>query len=378
MWRMILTPAILLVVSTAVLTVAAADEADLTVELWVQMLGDEHFATRERATTRLVEIGSSAKQAVVQGVQHPDREIRYRCLRILALIEENDFQRRLAAFEAGHDDEHDLPGWPRYREQFGDQADSRAFFVEMLKSEPDLMQSIDADPQAVSRILESRCFQIQQTQNVTRQPVSLGSIAAMLFAVSDQQVRVHQTSGSTLATLCYQPEIQNAMYDTARRPIVRQLLGDWIRRNDRWAAFQNLALAMRYEMREGLVAAKEILQNPGNQPYIRQNAILAIVKLGDDQEIPLLETLLDDESRCAIQRIQDTTYETQLRDVALAAILMIEGKDPKEFGFDRIQRHDVNVFITGTIGFADPDQRDQALEKFRKSRGDPRAGGEQP
>jgi hypothetical protein len=375
MRRIILQPAVLVSATAALFAGVRADESvvlpvddsQVSVELLVQMLGDEQFAKRERATSRLVEIGSTAKDALRQGTQHPDREIRYRCLRILALVEENDFERRLAAFATGQDDEHRLPGWQRYHEQFGGQAESRAMFVEMQRAEPDLMKSIDAGTQAVSKTLEVRCLEIQQRQPFTREPVPLGSIVAMLFAVSDQQVRVPQTTGAVLATLCYQPEIHNAMHDGGRRPIVRRLLGDWINRNDNWAVFQNLALAMRYEMKEGLVAARQLIENPGNQPYIRQNAILAIVKLGGRSDIPLLETLLEDESRCAIQKMEDKTYETQLRDVALAAILLIKGKDPKDFGFDRLQRHDMNVLVTGSVGFVSDEERLEAREKFRKA-----------
>jgi hypothetical protein len=343
------------------------DQPQQSAESLVQLLGDENFATREQASSRLVQLGAIAVDALKKGTQHPDREIRYRCHRILTLVEEFDFQRRLDAFAAG-DDQHGLPGWQRYDQAFGDQPHARDLFLEMQKAEPDIMQSIDEGPQQASKMLALRCDGIQQQQTFSRNPVPLGSIVAMLFAASDEQVRVPQTTGSTLATLCYQPEVQNAMNHAGRSPILRQLLGDWIRRNDTWAVFQNLSLAMRYEMKEGLVAARGLIENPGNQPYIRQNAILAIVKLGDRDDIPLLATLLEDESRCAIQRVQDKTYETQLRDVALAAILLMQGDEPKEYGFERMQLHNVNVFVTGTAGFDSDEKRQAALAKFRESR----------
>jgi hypothetical protein len=171
-----------------------------------------------------------AKEALRQGVQHPDREIRYRCLRILALVEENDFQRRLAAFATGQDDEHGLPGWQRYREQFGDQAESRAMFVEMQKPSPTSCSRSRPDAGG-QQDLEVRCLEIQQTQPFTRQPVSLGSIAPCCSPFPTSRFVFRRRRG-LFATLCYQPEIQNAMHDAGRRPIVRRLLGDWINRND--------------------------------------------------------------------------------------------------------------------------------------------------
>ncbi|MCL4202769.1 MAG: hypothetical protein KJ000_09750 [Pirellulaceae bacterium] len=347
---------------------AAGAEAQVSTEALVQMLGDEQFSAREQATTKLIEIGLEAKSALEQGSQHPDREIRYRCVRILTIIGEMDFQRRLDAFAEGRDDEHGLPGWDHYRESIGTSTEARALFVEMQKAEPDIMRAIEMGPQEVGKTLTQRCIQIQQLQSVARQAVSLGSIAAMLFAVANDKVDVRQESGAALSSLCYQPEVQNAMNDGSRRPIVRRLLGDWIKRGDSWAAFQNLSLAMRYDMEEGLVPARKVLENPANPPYIRQNGILAIAKLGDRSDVPLLEGLLEDQSRLATQRIGDKTFETRLRDVALAAILLLEGKDPKDFGFDRIQRNDMSVFVIATVGFPDDEQRLQTLKMFQDSR----------
>jgi hypothetical protein len=343
-------------------------ETEGSVETLVQLLGDEQFSTREQATSRLIEIGLTAKSALERGSQHPDREVRYRCVRILTIIREMDFQRRLDAFAAGRDDDHGLPGWELYRDTIGGSPEARTLFVEMQKAEPDIMQAIEIGPQEVGKSLTLRCIQIQQLQSMARQAIPLGTIAAMLFVVADGKVDVRQESGAALSSLCYQPEVQNAMNDGSRRPIIRRLLGDWIKRGDSWAAFQNLSLAMRYEMKEGLVPARKVLENAANHPHIRQNAILAIAKLGDRTDIPLLEGLLEDQSRLATQRSGDKTFETQLRDVALAAILLLEDKDPKDFGFDRIQRNDMSVFVIATVGFSDDEQRSQVLKKFRDAR----------
>jgi len=352
---------------------AGQDDARRAIAL-VQMLGNEEFATRERATTQLIEMGLPARSALEQGKLHADREIRYRCARILTIIDELDFQRRLAAFAAGRDDEHGLPGWDRYRETFGGSAEARAMFVEMQKAEPDVMHAVEDGPQGVGKAIEIRCTQVQQIQRVARQPVSLGTVAAMLFAVSDQKVDLNFEAASALGSFCYQTELQNAMMDTEKRTILRRLLGDWIKRGDGWTAYQSLSLAMRYELKEGLVPAQKVLENPGNQPYIRQNGILAIAKLGDQSHTPLLESLLEDESRCASQRIKDKTYETQIRDVALAALVIMARKEPSDFGFDRLQKNEMSVFVTSTVGFESDEKRKEAVQKWQEYR----AAGKSP
>lgn len=333
----------------------------------VQELGDEQFSIRERATSRLIEMGLPAREALEEGRQHADREIRYRCERILAIVDELDFQRRLAAFAAGRTDgEDDLPGWARFRTLFGDDGEARAFFVEMQKAEPAVLKAVHEGPQGVGRVVDLRCAELQQAQRVSRQQIPLGSIAALLFAAGDKEVHLNFQTGSILCSFCYQPEVDIAMNDSAKKKFARAMLGTWVKRGDGFTAYQTLSLAMRYDLKEGLVPAVKLLENPGNQAYIRQNAILAIAKLGDDSHLKLLESLLEDQSKCTTQRVNNVTYETQLRDVALAALVIMKKQDPKKFGFDRIQQNTTNVFSTNTVGFPNDEARGKALAKWKE------------
>src|SRR5690606_7655582 len=61
---------------------------------YVEQLGDEQFAVRERAVSRLIELGLPALPVLEQSRRNPDREIRYRSERVLVIIRQNDFQRR--------------------------------------------------------------------------------------------------------------------------------------------------------------------------------------------------------------------------------------------------------------------------------------------
>jgi hypothetical protein len=334
-----------------------------------RQLGDERFATRESATARLIQLGRSAKPALEEGRTDADREIRYRCARILSIIEELDFQRRLAAFAAGRTDgESDLPGWKRYRSAYGDDAEARALFVEMQKSEPELMLAVEEGLHAVTKTVDFRCIQLQQSQRSGGQALNLGSIAALLFAVDDEQVTLNFQSVAALCSFCYQPTLANAIEDAAKRRMLRKMLGAWIKRGDGWTGYQCLSLAMRYDLKEGLAPAVKVLQNAADQPYIRQNAILAVAKLGDESHLPLIEALLEDKSKCATQRMNNVTFETQLRDVALAAMLVMKKLDPKEFGFDRLELNATSIFVTSTVGFEHEDKRNLAFAKWNKFR----------
>ncbi len=332
----------------------------------VQDLGDEQFSIRERATSQLIEMGLPAKEALDEGRQHADREIRYRCERILAIVEEIDFQRRLAAFAAGRTEgEDELPAWKHFRTLFGDDGEARAFFVDMQKAEPGVLKAVHEGPQGVGTAVDARCLELQQAQQISRS-ISIGSIAALLFAAGDTEVHLNFRTASYLCSFCYRTELQNAMNDAAQKKFMRGMLGTWIKRADGVTAQQTLSLAMRFDLKEGLVPAVKILENRGNPAYIRQNAIVAIAKLGDDGHTKLLESLLDDAAKYTTQRVKNVTYETQIRDVALAALVIMKKQDPKKFGFDRLQQHPTNVFSTNTVGFQNDETRGKALAKWKE------------
>jgi hypothetical protein len=175
--------------------------------------------------------------------------------------------------------------------------------------------------------------------------------------------------------LCGQPSFVEGMNDPAKSKILRKMLSQWIQRGEGAVAQQTMFLAMRYDLKEGLIPATRILRNAGEQPFIRQTALMTVAKLGDASHAGLLESALEDATRISSHRIDNVQYETQLRDVALAAILFLKKQDPKKFGFERIQLNESNVFIFGTVGFENEDKRKQAFAKyqeFRAHENDPR------
>ena len=290
----------------------------------IQLLGADQFSVRENATEELIKIGLPARDALEQGRGNADREIRYRCERILLVIYEIDFRRRLEAFSASRDPEQDfeLPGWHRFRERMDADANSRALFVLMLKEESTALKSIQGDAKETTDFLDLRTQQLMQSKRLLRQPLPLGSIAAMLFLAGDEKVTLSPQTSSSIYSLCYEQSFRTAMVEGQHRQMMRRLLGAWIRRGEDWTAYQGLALAMQYEIPDGLVAAKRALKDQGPS-HIRQYAILALAKLGSAEHIALLEPLLQDKTRTSSRRVSKVTYETQIRDVALAAITTV-------------------------------------------------------
>ena len=341
----------------------------------VQQLGAEEFSQRERATAQLIEMGVGALKAVDEGRTHPDREIRYRCERIFQIVAELDFQRRLTSFTAGRSDGLDLPGWRRFRDLYGDDAETRSLFGEMQKSEGELMQAIENGRQAVTRAADSRAAELLNRQRRAGETPSLGSISAFLFVAIGEDGNLGLQAQSIVVNFCGQPAFMAGMSDPAKGKILRKMIGRWITHSSGSMAQHSMYLAVRYDMKEGLIPAERILRNPAESPFVRQAALMTVAKLGDASHVGLLEPSLGDAARITAHRVDNVQYEIQVRDVALVSLLLLKKQDPKQFGFDRFQLNEVNLLNFGTLGFENEDKRKQAFAKydeFKAHENDPR------
>ncbi len=360
-----------------VVMAAEAPREDSTREIseLVQQLGAEEFSARETATQRLMEIGLSAAPAMEIGLSDPDREIRFRCARILHAVKRLDFKKRLDAFaESEGQGDITLPGWERFRESIGSDGPARAVFVEMQRAESEIIDAAEKSPERGSQALTLRCQQLQEGIRMHRAQLNLGTIAAMLFIATNKKIVLPEAASAAVFGFCYQPSFQTAIDRGNGKEVVRRLLGQWVARSDGRNAYQALALSMRYDLQQGIEVAESTLTN-GNQAYVVQYAMLMIAKLGTEKHLPLLESYLDDNTRTTTRRINNVSFETQIRDVALAALIHLAGEDPKKFGFSRLQRHQQVVFSTSTLGFKDDDERQAAFDKWKAR---PAVKGEKP
>lgn len=367
---------------------AGADEAggaekSKQIHLLVEQLGDLQFAVRERATEQLLKIGLEALPELEEASESIDREVRYRAQRILSLVRREEFKQRLESFlnDYREDAQYDLPGWKLYRESLGDDSAARALFVEMQKAERGLLEAFERSPKSAGETLANRAQELQQSMRLYGARLSLGAVSAMLFVAGEIEVNVPMQVHSYLSSYCHQPAFRDALNAGARKPLLRKILGNWIRRGEGWNAYQMLMLALQYDIHEGLIPAKNLLENKQNRGSIRQYALLTLAKFGDKSHIALVEDNLADNTRCMTRRVNNKTYEVQVRDVALVCAIELAGQDHKKFGFDQLQRTDPYVFNLATLGFQSDKERQASLDRwkeFKTNQNLPPAEGDSP
>jgi HEAT repeat protein len=120
-----------------------------------------------------------------------------------------------------------------------------------------------------------------------------------------------------------------------------------------------LVLSLRYELDEGLPLAREVINDASHHSFVRQNAILVIAKMGSTNDAKLLTPLLDDDTVCV------RSYDIQIRDVALAALIHLANEDFGNYGMSEIQRESTMVFRLTSLRFKSGALREAAIQAWR-------------
>ncbi|HEV7279630.1 MAG TPA: hypothetical protein VGN57_05405 [Pirellulaceae bacterium] len=358
------------------LVAQASFAADPTPDDLVQALGSPDFNDREFASERLLALGLDAKGALDAGVKSSDREIRYRCLRILAILEEKDFVRRLQAFENGQPspDGQELPMWPEVRERFGDEAPIRKLFAEMTREERELLAAAAKGAEALEPVFDQRLADVQFELNAG-QAMKLGTAAAFLLAADVEDFHPKQYHFNAMNSLWHQQTFRSGIEAGKTRVMLRALASDFIVQMYGPDAYTGLHWAMQCDLPAGVELARKTLDNERNaQEHVTQHAMLTLAKFGDKKDIVHLEPFFTDEATLHQNEENGRHRETQIRDLAAVVTIHLLGRGPEEFGFGKPIPHPTVVFNSSTVGFFDAESRKKsfaALEAFRKNGTEP-------
>lgn len=338
----------------------------------VKQLGSEDFSEREAASDELTRVGLAAFSALEAAAVHPDREVRYRSIRILGQIRELDLQRRLEAFLGGKDDasEYPLPAWSRFKKAYGDDSTSRQLFVELTRADVEVMRALEESPKAAGDLLGERAFQHQQAMQLgQQQQLSLAQIGVMLFIAAEEDVTLQAQTMSMVYNYCYQQSLRDAVTNSAKNGIPRKMVGSIIRRSEDTAAYQGMLIGLNLGLDDGMIPALKILNGQGNRaPHTSQYALMTVAKLGNESHLPLVEKFLDDKSVVTRMQENKVIYDVQVRDAALATAVLLTKQQLKSYFGERPNQQTTDpqqiFFNPRVIGFTDEEKRAETHKKW--------------
>jgi hypothetical protein len=343
-------------------------------------LGDRKFSVRERSMQELFEMGLPAVTALHGALDHPDREVRRRAIRALDEIARRDRPRRLALLTSGMalgelEVKHALfgiPGLGKLVHIAGDTPESRRMLAMALRADWELIEDSTRKDIDTLQLIELTCRKARATEHRHNAGIGPETMVAIITASMLRGQPLPDRISQQVYSLLSQMDPSSTSLSATDTPAwdlesFRRLIGAFILDADGpTAVYQGLKISMEHNLPEGLASAKRIVKGGYSLPHIRQFAILAVARFGDQSHINDLQLLLDDEAVCFTRRRTNERryFECQVRDLSMAAILHLVGRDPREFGFRHIQTSERYVFQPHTVGFDSVEERETAMARF--------------
>jgi len=370
------------VYATRVRSAAAQTPSINDVDLWIVQLGDDSYTVRQGAADRLAAGGLPARAALARVVDGPDPEIRAAARRLVVLIDDTEFNRRLAEFADDVDGQRGvmLPGWKEFGELVGRDQAARVLFVDMQREEAALLfRTFDASAangeiaweEQVERLIRARMF--DRSSGIA---APLGSCATLLFLGAMPDSNLSDAGAQGLARLTQIPPLREALASGQPDNALRRLVSAWIIHCPNRSGpvlSQRLTIMLQQQLAEALPLALEIIEPDPKymmvSPSLQVMAILAVGKLGSEKNVADLEPLLDDRSEVRttqpVNTLADGSASIQVRDVALAALLHLTDQEPLTYGFLHARTHPPSLFDVRSLSMQNDQRRAAAIEQWR-------------
>jgi hypothetical protein len=358
-------------------SVASPDE----ISRWIDELGHDAFTVRQAAASQLLAAGMSAREPLALVVDGPDPERRAAARRLVALIDQSEFHRRLEAFAADTEGRQHLtlPGWDQYQKLIGSDPAARALFVDMQRHEGGLLAAMfGASKQPPIDLLESRLVRVVQLQNmagVRAYSPQLGSSAALLFLGSIAEVEVSDDAARLIEMLLDRSPFRESLSSDNRQDAVRRLAVAWLLHcpaKNEGILQQRLSIISRHGVEDALPLPRAVIKGEDpykrTQPSTRALAALVIGQFGGAEDVDRLQPLLADSANCnGLQQVPGQPG-VQVRDVALVVMLQLTGQQPADYGYVNARLQPQKLFQLPTLGRENDQQRTEAIAKWRQWR----------
>lgn len=347
----------------------------------VNKLSSESFEEREDAQEELGKMGRLAMPALLEGLNsNPSPEVRFRCQALIPKAAQEDLQARLATFLADTEGkyQHDLTGWNEFKKIAGASSTSRSIFADLLKDNTNrgLVLAVAGPSNELGSLVGARKQELYQmrfprTANTPRKDPTVSDVIALMFAESHVEAKfiprvVNNTTIYTVAGL------NAAVSDgTEKGNVYKSILGRWIEtRDDAISMYtaMNQATTLGLTKQAGNVAAK-LIQAKGGAATYRMYAAFAIAKNGAVEHLAALESAFNDDGALVVgNRVVNGVVErtsVQVKDMALAAALLLTKQKPEDFGFTQQYKNNPGMEFTYSNWRITDEKRKEAFDKWK-------------
>lgn len=348
------------------------------VKVLIEKLASVSFLERQQATKDLLNVAPESVVLLETAAVSSTGEMQSRLRMILSQLHKRLFDDQLEAFVAKPSVEtaQRLPQWDRFEKISGHDDEALQVFGEILAAEPQLFATRLFAPNDFPALLESRTATLARECNGRHdEEFPIASFAAVMLLGSEPETRLIRATSTSISSALDEPRFSELITDGVHANTLRAITEAWIARPG-IAAERPLRFSMKHELQSGRTVAIRIIKSKSNRPDMILS-LLCLAKLKSTQDLPLIESLFDNETILWPQRGQvvqeqvpggppvDTNYKVRTRDVALVAAAWLREIQPEDIDL-KARTSNVTLFAYDSLGFPTDEARNKAFAAYRR------------
>ena len=357
-------------------TTPAATEA--RVKAMIDKLSSASFSERQKASSDLLSVAPEFVGLLENIAASSTGETQLRLRMILPQLRKRLFDDQLEAFlkQPSIETAQRLPQWGRFEKICGHDEEALSIFGQILAAESRLFATRLFAVHELPPLLEIRTEEIAGKCNgQLDEEFPAAAVAAVMLLGSEPETRLVRATSTNISSALDDPRFSRLITDGVHSLCLRRIVEAWIVRNG-IAAERPLLFAMRHNLASGRIVARRVIDSNSRRPDMILS-LLCLARLNNTTDLPLIESLLNNETVLWPQRGQiaknlvpgeapiETNYQVQTRDVAVVAAAQLRGISPTDIGI-AARTSDVTLFAVDSIGFSTDEARSRSLAAYRK------------
>ncbi|RLS55732.1 MAG: hypothetical protein DWH91_08510 [Planctomycetota bacterium] len=338
---------------------SAADEQRRDPREMIDRLAARSFSQRIAAENALYESGHRILPYLESGLTHPNPEVRLRVETLIQRVSRSQLGETITDFLAPGS-QTTLPGWDLVAEVTGDRPETRQVYGELLRGDTDLSAAL-SQPDQIEAELRRRVMlpgmpRLRDARGV--------SALSLLILLTHPEAEHPDDVARSAYYLLRQLVNQNAT--TPEDTMKLTLVAYWVTQPAPNLAQDRFELANRLGLPEAIHPAMELIDNPRRQFQIHE-PFAVIAHYGGSEEMAALEKLLTDTTELSASRGENDAIKstTQLRDLALAALIEMTKQDPETYGLKPFRRDPSGQIRNMSVAFDSEEARNKAFAQWK-------------
>jgi len=357
----------------------------------VRQLGHKSYKVRETAARDLLKTGTQAVAALNTGAADADPEVAERCKQLLPVAAAAERNARLGDLlkEPAGPLPKGLAGLESFIKITGDDKASRQIFAEMLSVHHPILEAMEKDPKAGSRLMgefSAEAYNRWQQGNRTGRYsydnilTDRGQVALFLFVRSEKKFVDDLQQSSRSAMLVHSTKLKAAVTGPEEIPGMKKLFLHWlINEKQSYALQRAFQIAAEANMKEALPALLKVVTDKNQPSYNRGQVLLTLAKLGGKDNLKDVEPLLADKTNIGtINFGNGQPLTVEVKDVALGVSVQLAGEKLADYGFDTARFGGGMPNSYYYYGFPDDAKRVAAHAKWADFVAKPKAAAKTP